>query len=168
MTGHRQPAAITGAMCIPIAASCGCPSPAHFRSWTRRGAAGDAARSVAHQKPGQRWPRACGEALAKCAGPHLTGDVPAVADWLGTAETETLPAVSDRRTNVLPCEAGRPCRHSKSSGLLYRRTMVGSGRRLRWPRVWLLPHPGPDMKQRPRTLGSAKHPPLDLAPGSYV
>ena len=26
MTGHRQAAAITGAMCIPIAASCGCPS----------------------------------------------------------------------------------------------------------------------------------------------
>ena len=44
-------------------------------------------------------------------------------------------------------------------------TMQGSW----WPdyTAWLQDRSG-DMKQRPRTLGSAKHPPLDPAPGSYV
>ena len=38
-----------------------------------------------------------------------------------------------------------------------------------WPdyTTWLKDRSG-DMKQRPRRLGSAKHPPLDPAPGSYV
>ena len=38
-----------------------------------------------------------------------------------------------------------------------------------WPdyTAWLQDRSG-DMKQRPRMLGSAKHPPLDLSLGSYV